>query len=53
MDIETLPGVDVGHAHGVDLEATLDFLNTLDLENGFPLAAIDEGLAQLETGFRP
>jgi predicted RNA-binding Zn ribbon-like protein len=24
-----------GHAHGVDLEATFDFLNTLDTENGF------------------
>ncbi|HEX5148277.1 MAG TPA: hypothetical protein VFW02_04275, partial [Candidatus Limnocylindrales bacterium] len=27
----------LGHAHGVDLEGTLDFLNTLDTENGFPL----------------
>ena len=26
---------DPGHAHGVDLEATFDFLNTLDTENGF------------------
>jgi len=47
MSIETLTGVDVGHAHGVDLEATLDFLNTLDLENGFPLeklATLDDAL---------
>lgn len=26
---------DRGHAHGVDLEATFDFLNTADIENGF------------------
>jgi hypothetical protein len=37
MGTDPLPGVDVGHAHGVDLEATFDFLNTLDLETGFPL----------------
>jgi predicted RNA-binding Zn ribbon-like protein len=37
MGTDPLPSVDVGHAHGVDLEATLDFLNTLDLETGFPL----------------
>jgi predicted RNA-binding Zn ribbon-like protein len=35
---------DPGHAHGVDLEATFDFLNTADTENGFPL----EKLPRLE-----
>jgi predicted RNA-binding Zn ribbon-like protein len=28
---------DPGHAHGVDLEATFDFLNTADIENGSPV----------------
>ncbi len=28
---------DLGHAHGVDLEGTFDFLNTLDTDNGFPV----------------
>lgn len=41
-------GLDQGHAHGVDLEATLDFLNTADTDNGFPvekLPSLDEALA--------
>src|SRR6266545_5978287 len=33
----TLASADLGHAHGVDLEETFDFLNTLDTDNGFPL----------------
>jgi predicted RNA-binding Zn ribbon-like protein len=39
---------DAGHAHGVDLEATFDFLNTLDIDNGFPeekLPTLDDALA--------
>ena len=39
---------DTGHAHGVDLEATFDFLNTADTENGFPvekLPRLDDALA--------
>jgi predicted RNA-binding Zn ribbon-like protein len=38
---------DAGHAHGVDLEATFDFLNTLDIDNGFPeekLPTLDDAL---------
>ncbi len=38
---------DQGHAHGVDLEATFDFLNTADIENGFPvekLPSLDDAL---------
>lgn len=35
---------DPGHAHGVDLEATFEFLNTADTENGFPV----EKLPRLE-----
>jgi len=38
---------DPGHAHGVDLEETFDFLNTLDTENGFPvekLPTLDDAL---------
>lgn len=38
---------DSGHAHGVDLEGTFDFLNTLDTENGFPvekLGTLDDAL---------
>jgi predicted RNA-binding Zn ribbon-like protein len=41
-------GADAGHAHGVDLEATFDFLNTNDTDNGFPvekLPSLDEALA--------
>jgi predicted RNA-binding Zn ribbon-like protein len=37
-----------GHAHDVDLEDTLDFLNTDDTENGFPaekLPTLDSALA--------
>jgi predicted RNA-binding Zn ribbon-like protein len=48
MGTDQLPSVDVGHAHGVDLEATLDFLNTLDLETGFPLEkllSLDDALS--------
>lgn len=36
-----------GHAHGVDLEETFDFLNTLDTDNGFPvekLPTLDDAL---------
>ena len=39
---------DAAHAHGVDLEATFDFLNTNDTDNGFPvekLPSLDEALA--------
>jgi len=38
---------DPGHAHGVDLEGTFDFLNTLDTDNGFPierLPTLDDAL---------
>lgn len=41
-------GLDLGHAHGVDLEATFDFLNTADTDNGFPvekLPSLDQALA--------
>ena len=31
------PAIDPNHAHDVSLEGTFDFLNTNDLENGFPL----------------
>ncbi len=37
----------LGHAHGVDLEGTFDFLNTLDTDNGFPvekLPTLDDAL---------
>jgi len=40
--------LDQGHAHGVDLEATFDFLNTADTDNGFPvekLLSLDDALA--------
>jgi predicted RNA-binding Zn ribbon-like protein len=39
---------DRGHAHGVDLEATFDFLNTLDHDDGFVrehLTNLDDALA--------
>lgn len=39
---------DASHAHGVDLEATFDFLNTADTDNGFPvekLPSLDLALA--------
>jgi predicted RNA-binding Zn ribbon-like protein len=48
MLTNTLPGNDPGHAHGVDLEATFDFLNTADVQNGFPLEklpSLDDALA--------
>jgi predicted RNA-binding Zn ribbon-like protein len=35
---------DPGHAHGVDLEATFEFLNTLDIDDGVP----NEKLPRLE-----
>jgi predicted RNA-binding Zn ribbon-like protein len=44
----TTAGSDRGHAHGVDLDATFDFLNTLDREDGFPrehLGSLDDALA--------
>jgi predicted RNA-binding Zn ribbon-like protein len=40
--------LDRGHAHGVDLDATFDFLNTLDHDDGFVrehLATLDDALA--------
>lgn len=46
--LTTTPGPDQSHAHGVDLEATFDFLNTADTEDGFPiekLPTLDEALA--------
>jgi len=48
MFTDSAPGFDQGHAHGVDLEATFDFLNTDDTDNGFPvekLPSLDEVLA--------
>ena len=45
---DTLSRADRGHAHGVDLEATFDFLNTADTDNGFPvdkLASLEDALA--------
>lgn len=42
------PDTDRGHAHGVDLDATFDFLNTLDRDDGFPrehLSSLDDALA--------
>jgi predicted RNA-binding Zn ribbon-like protein len=44
----TTSATDRGHAHGVDLDATFDFLNTLDHEDGFPrehLPSLDDALA--------
>jgi predicted RNA-binding Zn ribbon-like protein len=41
------PAVHVGHAHGVDLEGTFDFLNTLDTDDGFvveKLRTLDDAL---------
>ena len=40
----TTDDADRGHAHGVDLDATFDFLNTLDLDDGF----VREHLTSLE-----
>ena len=48
MFTNSTSGVDQGHAHGVDLEATFDFLNTADTDNGFPvekLPSLDVALA--------
>jgi predicted RNA-binding Zn ribbon-like protein len=48
MLLNPLTGTDPGHAHGVDLDATFDFLNTADTENGFPLEklpSLDDALA--------
>jgi predicted RNA-binding Zn ribbon-like protein len=48
MFTNSASGVDQGHAHGVDLEATFDFLNTADTDNGFPvekLPSLDVALA--------
>ena len=48
MDMSTPIPVDPGHAHGVDLDATFDFLNTADTDNGFrveKLAGLDDALA--------
>lgn len=47
MLINAAPAVDVGHAHGVDLEGTFDFLNTLDTDDGFvveKLRTLDDAL---------
>jgi predicted RNA-binding Zn ribbon-like protein len=47
MVTQNLQNVDLSHAHGVDLEATFDFLNTSDTENGFPvekLPSLDDAL---------
>jgi predicted RNA-binding Zn ribbon-like protein len=44
----TTSATERGHAHGVDLDATFEFLNTLDRENGFPrehLSTLDNALA--------
>lgn len=41
-------GADLGHAHSVDLDATFDFLNTADTDNGVPLErlpSLDDALA--------
>jgi predicted RNA-binding Zn ribbon-like protein len=40
--------IDLGHAHGVDLEGTFDFLNTIDIDDGFPvekLPTLDDALS--------
>jgi predicted RNA-binding Zn ribbon-like protein len=37
MNTKLAPAIDPNHAHDVSLEGTFDFLNTNDLENGFPL----------------
>jgi predicted RNA-binding Zn ribbon-like protein len=47
MVTNTAGPADPGHAHGVDLEATFDFLNTADTENGFlveKLPTLDDAL---------
>jgi predicted RNA-binding Zn ribbon-like protein len=40
MFTDALGSGDPGHAHGVDLGGTFDFLNTLDTENGFPVETL-------------
>jgi len=48
MEIQLPDPPDRGHAHDVDLEDTFDFLNTDDLENGFPverLPSLDAALS--------
>jgi predicted RNA-binding Zn ribbon-like protein len=48
MYTNTPPAADPGHAHGVDLDATFDFLNTADTDNGFrveKLPGLDDALA--------
>lgn len=45
MNTPVPPQTDPNHAHEVSVEATFDFLNTDDLENGFPL----ERLPTLDT----
>jgi Conserved protein containing a Zn-ribbon-like motif, possibly RNA-binding len=48
MKIHAPDPADRGHAHDVDLEDTIDFLNTQDTENGFPvdnLPTLDAALA--------
>jgi predicted RNA-binding Zn ribbon-like protein len=40
MNIHAPDPADRGHAHDVDLEDTIDFLNTEDTENGFPVDKI-------------
>lgn len=45
MVTDLLKGTDQEHAHGVDLDATFDFLNTDDTDNGFPI----EKLPDLDT----
>ena len=48
MVISQRPDANLGHAHGVDLEVTFDFLNTRGTENGFPLErllSLDQALS--------
>lgn len=48
MTTFTRTDIDLGHAHGVDLAATFDFLNTADIDNGLPLEtlpSLDDALA--------
>jgi predicted RNA-binding Zn ribbon-like protein len=48
MTTKRLPTTDPNHAHDVSLESTFDFLNTEELENGFPvdrLPTLDSALA--------
>jgi predicted RNA-binding Zn ribbon-like protein len=48
MKTKLPPATDPNHAHDVSVESTFDFLNTHDLENGFPLErlpTLDSALA--------